>query len=123
MENPWKTRARGMRPGTIVGTAVCAAGIMVSGAGAATAASSAEGSGASTSASCGDAMGDKIGNKDVVVQSCPKGKQVVYTVKCGGGGGNQTKTASAYFSAAESRITVIKCGRGSDITSVDWDYA
>lgn len=111
MDSYSKTRTLGTRLTVLVGAAVCAAGFMVAGAGSADA------------ASCGDAMVDKIGKQDVVVQSCPKGKQVVYTVTCGFGGGNSTKTASAYFNAFESRITEIDCGRGLNATDVDWEYA
>lgn len=111
MDSHSGTRTLGARLTVLVGTAICAAGFMVAGAGTADA------------ASCGGAKVDKIGKQDVIVQSCPKGKQVIYTVTCGPGGGNATKTASAYFNASESRITKIDCGRGLDATGVDWEYA
>lgn len=101
------------RLAAIVGATFCAASFMAVGAGSAEA------------ASCGNAELQKIGKQDAIVQSCPKGKQVIYTVTCNGVGmGDNVKTASAYFNASESRITKIDCGPvGTWASSVDWNYA
>ncbi|UQN28267.1 hypothetical protein [Brachybacterium kimchii] len=107
-----KARTLGARVAVLAGTAVCAAGFMVGGAGTADA------------AGCGAAHLDKIGKQDVVVQSCPKGKKVIYTVTCGPSGRKVTTTVSAKFTANESRVTKVNCGGvGSWATGVEWKYA
>lgn len=104
----------GKRLLAFAGAAACAVGVLVGGA-----------SGASA-ASCGQAHAEKMGDHLGVVQSCPKGKQVVYTVECGPlGYPVTTRTATAYFSNSESKFTHISCGNWAKpkIHSVSWEYA
>lgn len=110
------------------GVAICAIGLVVGGGSVASADSVSEiRSEDQASASCGAAKSSKVGRSVGVVQSCPKGKSVIYTVKYGPYGAPlQEKTVTVSFSQTESHYKKIASWTALEapirISSIDWEY-